>query len=606
MTSMDGEAKRDVPVLSGVTPDGKPAAAASNLDARPPTSSSVHVTYEPSFDSRNLSPCRVGARNPSPRSDPDNYQGGSVSRRRSFRTATFKSLDEGNDLDSYGLPDGWQPGSEPGYDPELPDGGHASVSALSAECQITVVDFSTERMVKRHFENSTFIDFLNSQPQEDWVKCRWINVNGLSWDVVQAVGNQKGLHRLALEDTMNLRNRTKAEWYPNHAFIIMTLQKLVHIFHDDNDVSSDSTSLASRSSWKRMFQGWVSRVLNKRSETDPEIDPAVGPEDRIRDDNSGPAHGLSCQETWALRSLQRYHASGNDARTEFMERHSTLAEYKMAVSAEQVSIFLTNDNTVISFFEISAADVESPIVTRLSTPGTILRESCDASFVVQAIIDAIIDLALPLTAVYTELLADLELDVLTSPSIRQSRKLYICISEINKMLRFFSPIDNLVNVLRDHRTLLSQENATREPGSAACGVTMTPLTHTYLGDVLDHCIIITEAFSQLKQSSEDLINLIFNTISANQSQSMKQLTMVAIVFLPMTFITGFFGQNFDREGFPDIHNGIWYFWACAVPTAFATMVIVMRGMIFSWFGRVATRKQIWSIRKRKRRPGRPR
>lgn len=82
---------------------------------------------------------------------------------------------------------------------------------LSADCDITVVDFSLERMVKRHFNNDTFIAFLE-RPQETWVKCRWINVNGLSWDVIQAVGTKKGLHKLALEDIMNVRNRTKADW----------------------------------------------------------------------------------------------------------------------------------------------------------------------------------------------------------------------------------------------------------------------------------------------------------------------------------------------------------------------------------------------------------
>lgn len=268
------------------------------------------------------------------------------------------------------------------------------------------------------------------------------------------------------------------------------------------------------------------------------------------------ADGSQLEETSMLRSLQRFHASGNEARADFMEKHSSLAPLGMAVSAEQVSIFLTNDNTVISFFEVSAGDVERPIARRLDTAGTIVRQSCDASLLVQAIIDAIIDLALPLTAVYNDLLGDMELDVLTAPSMGQSRGLYICVSEINKMLRFLHPIDNLVNVLRDHRAPMSQDEAARALEDPSTGVIVTPMTHTYLGDVLDHCIITTEALQQLKQSSENLISLIFNTITANQNESMKQLTIVTIIFLPLTFITGFFGQNF--EAFPEIHHGIWY------------------------------------------------
>lgn len=487
------------------------------------------------------------------------------------RAATFRTVEDFDEFDgAYSARPGWQPGSEPGYDPELPDGGHASMPTLNAPCRITVVDFSLDHVQKRHFDNESFIDFIE-KPKEDWAKCRWININGLSWDVIQAVGNQKGLHKLALEDVMNIRNRTKADWYPNHAFIIMTLQKLVHLV-DEDDSTSSSSSLRSRKSMSMLRDSfkdlWRSRRASHHEAADLEKEEITNNLGNYNDyDNKNSTSGgrvptfpdgTTLKQTSMLRSLQRYHASGNEARTEYMERHSSLAPYRMAVSAEQVSIFLTSDNTVISFFEVSAGDVERPIVTRLSTPGTILRESYDASLLVQAIIDAIIDLAIPLTAVYTDIIGDLELDVLTNPSMHQSRSLYICISEINKMLSFLNPIDNLVNVLRDHTTDMPQQVAIEQLENPATGVVVTPMTHTYLGDVLDHCIIITENLTQLKQSSDNLIDLIFNTITAGQNESMKQLTIVTIIFLPLTFITGFFGMNFPAEKFPEVNNGIWY------------------------------------------------
>ncbi|UKZ79159.1 hypothetical protein TrVFT333_006909 [Trichoderma virens FT-333] len=520
-------------------------------------------------------------------------------RRRSTRVATFRTIEDTDDFDfdaTYTERPGWQPGSEPGFDPNLPDGGHASMPTLSAPCEITVVDFSKDRMVKKHFDNDNFVSFL-TEPKEAWAKCRWININGLSWDVIQAVGAHKGLHKLALEDIMNIRNRTKADWYPSHAFIVMTLQKLVHLV-DEDDASSDTSSLlSSRSSskLKNLFRGFGRSKDKAAGSNTSSVDPEKRTVTKCMTELS---ETPELHETSMIRSLQRYHASGNEIRTEYMEANSILAPLNLAVAAEQVSIFLTADNTVISFFEVSAGDIERPIVTRLSNPGTVLRESCDASLLVQAIIDAIIDLAIPLTAVYNDVLGDLELDVLTSPSIKQCKNLYICISEINKMLRFLNPIDNLVNVLRDHRTSLTHEQAIAELENPASGVIVTPMTHTYLGDVLDHCIIITEALEQCKQSSENLINLIFNTIAANQNESMKQLTTVTIIFLPLTFITGFFGQNFPPEGFPEINNGIWYFWACAVPTAFATVLILMREMIYSWFVRVIQRKRVLNNRKK--------
>lgn len=278
----------------------------------------------------------------------------------------------------------------------------------------------------------------------------------------------------------------------------MTLQKLVHLVDDDDDdSSSDAASFRSGTSSRKLrhwFRGFGGNNSSSKTKRSPPLDPEKKPgATRCMTETS---ETLELQETAMIRSLQRYHASGNEIRTEYMEANSILAPLNLAVSAEQVSIFLTADNTVISFFEVSAGDVERPIVTRLSNPGTILRESCDASLVVQAIIDAVIDLAIPLTAVYNDVLGDLELDVLTAPSIKQCKALYICISEINKMLRFLNPIDNLVNVLRDHRTPLPQDQAMAELENPASGVIVTPMTHTYLGDVLDHCIIITEALQQ--------------------------------------------------------------------------------------------------------------
>src|SRR5947207_5703519 len=103
-----------------------------------------------------------------------------------------------------------------------------------------------------------------------------------------------------------------------------------------------------------------------------------------------------------------------------MERHSAIAHKRLGVSIEQVSIFFTADNTVISFFENSAEDVETPILKRLATADTILRRSCDASMITQAIIDAIIDLAFPVVSAYQDAIAELELDVLTEPDIRHT------------------------------------------------------------------------------------------------------------------------------------------------------------------------------------------
>jgi Mg2+ and Co2+ transporter CorA len=255
------------------------------------------------------------------------------------------------------------------------------------------------------------------------------------------------------------------------------------------------------------------------------------------------------------------------------------------------------DNTVISFFESSADDIELPILQRLSTPDTILRRSCDASMMVQAIIDAIIDLAIPVSTAYQDVIGELELDVLTEPSIKHTTSLYVVTSEITAMRNLVSPIVNLINALRDHKggAVVLDHGGRGDIKKSPAGVKVSPMAQTYLGDVEDHIILITQSLDQMRRACDNMIDLIFNTISAWQNESMKQLTVVTIIFLPLTFLTGYFGMNI--VDFPAIHHKETYFWKIALPVAFAVTIFLMRDILTWWFVKVLQRRGISRSRK---------
>lgn len=444
----------------------------------------------------------------------------------------------------------WQPGTEPGLDPYNDAGTIETIQPQATrKSRITVVDFSRTDMSMYNLDNYNLADFL-ATPRDPSLTCRWINVNGLSWDVVRILARHKNIHRLAVEDLMHSDDdsRTKVDWFSDHTHVQLNMQKLFRLgmkgdnddieagaeedgISDDDNSSNTAISMDESGVIKAALRNFFSRKSSKNRRSPSGKPKGASARSSMDSSNITP-------ET-KYRTLQRFSSGPNEDRVDFMERHAILLPKNLGILIEQVSIFLHSDNTITSFFEDSADVLENAIVHRLSSPETILRKSCDASMVMQAIIDGLVDLAFPVKRAYEDTMGDFELDVLTDPDLNQLSKLYILKSELSILRNAIQPTIGVIKQLRYHRSSLPHTAAMSpaeqygrmdsesdnvlqaglDSGEIHSSVHISSMTHVYLGDVWDHCKTITEAYSQMDTAADNMINHIYNTISRFPNRS---------------------------------------------------------------------------------------
>lgn len=134
--------------------------------------------------------------------------------------------------------------------------------------------------------------------------------------------------------------------------MVLTLQKLVHLHPDkdsdsESDESDDEKQYQTSENPRRQKRGLFGRLLHGfskrkrgRSITEDDI-PADDTHDPKNEYITGHTDGSITSPVQKLRTLQRYHGGPNQERAQHMEKISPLTQKKLAVSAEQVSIFLT-------------------------------------------------------------------------------------------------------------------------------------------------------------------------------------------------------------------------------------------------------------------------
>lgn len=252
---------------------------------------------------------------------------------------------------------------------------------------------------------------------------------------------------------------------------------------------------------------------------------------------------------------------------------------------EQVSMFVVND-TVITFFEKSAPAIYGPLEYRLMSPATLLRQTSDPSILVQAVLDASVDMLGPILNEYQRRLHALQIVSVPRPNLAHTRALHSFITDMT-VLR--PHLTNLYQVIEALWPKLSASHKTRNPSKPTFTDfnpekeskrrkqhhrrLTTDVTGLYFSDVSDHVLRYLQDLDDMRNQSKTLSSLLFNTISIRASDSVKLLSLVSVVFLPLSFLTGYFGMNF--KSFDVLDHDVGYYWMVSTPAAAALTVLLV-------------------------------
>ncbi|MGI8905452.1 MAG: magnesium/cobalt transporter CorA [Candidatus Sumerlaeaceae bacterium] len=196
-------------------------------------------------------------------------------------------------------------------------------------------------------------------------------------------------------------------------------------------------------------------------------------------------------------------------------------------NTDQLSLFL-GKGFVLSFQERPGDSLDS-VRARIRTARGKLRES-GPDYLTYAILDATIDAFFPLLEDSGEQLEDLEDDIVGRPRAEVLTSIYNIRRKMLMLRRALWP-------LREVTAALIREDSTQ----------ITAETRIFLRDCYDHTIQIIDLLETYRELSSGLMDVYLSSMSNRLNEIMKVLTMISVVFIPLTFLAGVYGMNFNTD-----------------------------------------------------------
>jgi len=199
---------------------------------------------------------------------------------------------------------------------------------------------------------------------------------------------------------------------------------------------------------------------------------------------------------------------------------------KRDVAAEQMSLIL-GKNFVISFQE-QAGDMFDSIRERLRTGKGRIR-SMGADYLAYALLDAVVDNYFVIFENIGDRIDDMEKEVIEDPVPETPRTILRVKRNMIFLRKSIWPLREILSGLERAESPLIQES-----------------TGPYLRDVYDHTIQVIETLETFRDMLSGLSDLYLSSISNKMNEVMKVLTMIATIFIPLGFLAGLYGMNFEH------------------------------------------------------------
>ena len=225
------------------------------------------------------------------------------------------------------------------------------------------------------------------------------------------------------------------------------------------------------------------------------------------------------------------------------------------IQSEQLSIVI-GDNYILSFQEVTG-DVFEPIRDRLFRPTTKIRTR-KSDYLAYALMDAVVDNYIYIIEQYGEKIESLERKLITKPDQNLIKDINYYKMELNFLRKTIRPVRELIVKYAKSESRLIENR-----------------TFPYLKDLVDHITHAFEAIETYQDMLKDQLETYQTNVSNRLNDIIRVLTIFSVIFIPVTFVAGVYGTNF--EYFPELTYPYAYpvFWGVLISIAI-TMLVYFR------------------------------